>query len=106
MAVVMEKRIIFTLNELRGLAFRCKSCQATLRVGEEFNVLKFQIGQPKTNQFHACEKSWIEGIKKESFGQEVFDNANKLLEALQFFRRNADDSIPWEVQLDLPGEPD
>ena len=34
MPVVMEKRIVITLQDLQGLAFQCMYCKATLKVTE------------------------------------------------------------------------
>ena len=106
MAVVMEKRIVITLQDIQGLAFQCRYCQATLKVIEQFSGLQFQVAQPNIHTCPACRKSWIvDRNTREALNQEVFDNANKLLEALDYFREKADDSIPWGILLELPGEP-
>ena len=107
MPIAMEKRITFTSTEIKGLAFQCRYCQATLRVVEKFSGLKFQISEAKTHTCPACRKSWIEDRNtKKSLDQEFFDNANKLLEALDYFREKADDSVPWRILLELPGDID
>ena len=106
MPVIMEKRIVITLQDIQGLAFQCQKCKAKLQVLRNFEGLKFGIAQSKVQKCPACGESWLESRDEQSVANKDREQADKVLEAFDYFKRRDSDKVPWRILLDLPGDLD
>ena len=106
MPIVMEKHIVFTLQDIQGLAFQCEKCKAKLYIVKDFDGLKFSIAESKVQRCPACGQSWVESKDGQAVAQKDFEHADKLLDALHYFRQRASDNIPWRILLELSDDTD
>lgn len=107
MAVVMEKRIVFTLNEVRSIIIRCVNCDGELTV-----VLRPERTPSRafeSVQCPHCVTTWKDTEDTKSV-QEDREEAQALLRAIRHFTesryrdRLTKREAKWEFLIELPEE--
>ena len=102
MAVVMEKRIIFGLEDLRALVIRCVNCGGELSAiwrPDKTSTKAFEV-----DQCPHCHNSWKSSEDTTSLGEDR-QHAQALLQAIDYFRKThyrnrlAKREAKWEIQF-------
>ena len=117
MPVVMEKRIVFTLDEVKAIIIQCQHCRARIPIRD------FKIGDStRSRAFHSnvcphCGDPWKPDNQADS---KDFEAAHNLINALGYFtdaafkerlkrdvdKRPREKEVKRTFYLELPGDPD